>query len=64
GAVMSVEWVKSKHAKSVCMPSSRPISLLENVTPGSRPHFFNQKIDARDPEKNIPLTAANVTRRS
>lgn len=34
----------SRHAKSVCRPSSREMSSLENVSPGMRPRFFNQKM--------------------
>jgi hypothetical protein len=37
---------------------------LEKDNPGIIPLFFNQKIDAKAPEKNIPSTAANATRRS
>jgi hypothetical protein len=29
-----------------------------------RPRFFNQNMDANEPEKNIPSTAAKATRRS
>jgi hypothetical protein len=34
------------------------------VRPGIKPRFFNQKIEAKDPEKKIPSTAANATKRS
>jgi hypothetical protein len=34
---------------------------LENVSPGINDLFFNQKIAQKDPEKNIPYTAANAT---
>ena len=40
------------------------MSSLENVKPGMRPRFLSQKIDAKDPEKKIPSTAANATSRS
>lgn len=53
-----------KHAKSVCNPSSRLISSLLNVKPGILPLFFNQKIEANAPLKNIPSTQAKATRRS
>lgn len=44
--------------------SSREMSSLLKVRPGMRPLFFNQKIDAKLPEKKIPSTAANATIRS
>ncbi|KAJ7502345.1 hypothetical protein B0H11DRAFT_1620356, partial [Mycena galericulata] len=56
--------VNNRQAKSVCMPSSRLMSSFENVRPGMRPRFFIQKIEANEPEKKIPSTAANATRRS
>jgi hypothetical protein len=40
------------------------MSSLENVKPGIRPRFLSQKIDANDPEKKIPSTAAKAMRRS
>lgn len=45
------------------MPSSREINSLEKVRPGMRPLLFNQKMAANEPEKKIPSTAANATRR-
>ncbi|VVD02492.1 unnamed protein product [Leptidea sinapis] len=36
-------------------------SSLLNVSPGMRPRFFSQNIEAKLPEKNIPSTAANAT---
>ena len=36
----------------------------EKVSPGMRPRFLSQKIEAKDPEKKIPSTAAKATRRS
>ena len=45
-------------------PSSREMSSLENVNPGMRPRFLSQKMDANEPEKKIPSTAAKATRRS
>src|SRR5271156_4084602 len=53
----------SRQAKSVCMPSSREISSLEKVRPGMRPRFLSQKMEAKEPEKKIPSTAAKATRR-
>lgn len=41
--------------------SSLDISSLLNVSPGITPLFFNQKIEAKDPEKKIPSTAAKAT---
>lgn len=40
------------------------MSSLENVRPGIKPLFFNQKIAAKEPEKKIPSTAAKATTRS
>jgi hypothetical protein len=40
------------------------MSSFEKVKPGMRPRFLSQKMDANDPEKNIPSTAAKATRRS
>lgn len=40
------------------------MSSLEKVSPGIKPLFFSQKIDAKEPEKKIPSTAANATTRS
>jgi hypothetical protein len=37
------------------------MSSFENVKPGIKPRFFNQNIDAKAPEKNIPSTAAKAT---
>lgn len=54
----------SPDLQSVCRPSSREISSLENVNPGMSPLFLSQKMDANDPEKKIPSTAANATSRS
>src|ERR1700760_2391835 len=55
--------LKSRQAKSVCIPSSREISSLEKVRPGMRPRFLSQKIEAKEPLKKIPSTAAKATRR-
>ena len=59
-----LRWLKSKQAKSVCMPSSRLISSFEKVRPGMSPRFFIQNMEAKEPEKNIPSTAAKAMRRS
>ncbi|KAG1765743.1 hypothetical protein EV702DRAFT_981316, partial [Suillus placidus] len=53
-------WLKSKQAKSVCVHSSRLMSSLENVRPGMRPRFLSQKMDAKEPEKKVPSTAAKA----
>ena len=45
-------------------PSSREMSSLEKVSPGMRPRFFSQNTAQKDPEKKIPSTTANATRRS
>lgn len=44
-------WLKSKHAKYVCMPSSRLISSFEKVRPDTRPRFFIQKMEAKGLKK-------------
>jgi hypothetical protein len=59
-----LRWVNNRQAKSVCRPSSREMSSLENVNPGIRPRFLSQKMDANEPEKKIPSTAANAIKRS
>src|SRR5881392_2965364 len=40
------------------------MSSLEKVKPGMRPRFLSQKMEANDPEKKIPSTAAKAMRRS
>ena len=40
------------------------MSSFENVSPGMRPLFLSQKIEANDPEKKIPSTAAKAINRS
>lgn len=57
-------WSKSRHAKSVSIPSSWLMWLLEKVGPGMRPRFLSQKMDVKEPEKKIPSTTAKVTWRS
>ena len=56
--------VLSGHAIHITDPglltSSRLISSLLNVSPGMTPRFFNQKMEANDPEKKIPSTAAKA----
>ena len=59
-----VEVGKSRQAKSACMPSSWQVSLFEKASPGMKPHFLNQKIDANEPEKKMPSMATNASRRS
>ena len=36
----------------------------EKVRPGMSPRFLSQKMDANEPEKKMPSTAAKATRRS
>ncbi|KAH3680048.1 hypothetical protein WICPIJ_008429 [Wickerhamomyces pijperi] len=55
------KWANNKQAKSVWRPSSRQINSLEKVKPGIKPLFFNQKMEAKEPEKKIPSTAAKAT---
>ena len=50
--------------KSQCIPSSRLISSLLKHSPGIKPRFFSQKMAQKEPEKNIPSTAANAIMRS
>lgn len=38
--------------------------LTEKVNPGISPRFLSQKIDANDPEKKMPSTAAKAMSRS
>lgn len=49
---------------NLILTSSLLMSSLEKVSPGIKPLFFSQKIDAKEPEKKIPSTAANATTRS
>ena len=46
------------------MTSSLLISSLEWARPGISPLFFSQKMDAKEPEKKMPSTAAKATIRS
>ena len=46
---------------TVCVPSSRLINSFENVNPGIKPRFFNQKMAAKEPEKKMPSTQAKAT---
>jgi hypothetical protein len=46
--------------KLQCSPSSRLISSLLMQSLGIRPHFFNQKMAQKEPEKNTPSTAASA----
>lgn len=53
------------HSKlHLALTSSLLMSSLEKVSPGINPLFFNQKMDAKEPEKKIPSTAAKATTRS
>ncbi|KIJ90363.1 hypothetical protein K443DRAFT_116696, partial [Laccaria amethystina LaAM-08-1] len=58
------KWLKRRQAKSVCIPSSRWIISFEKVSPRTSSRFFIQKMDVKEPEKKMPSTAANATRRS
>jgi hypothetical protein len=40
------------------------MSSLLNVNPGISPRFLSQNMEAKDPLKNIPSTAANAIKRS
>ena len=52
-----------RHAQLQCNPLSWLISSLLKQSPGIRPHFFNQKMEQKELEKNMPSTAANVIMR-
>jgi hypothetical protein len=54
----------SINSQSVCRPSSLEMSSFEKVSPGINPLFLSQKIDANEPEKKMPSTAAKATSRS
>jgi hypothetical protein len=56
--------VKSRHAKSVWRPSSLEINSFEKVNPGIKPRFLSQKMEANEPEKKMPSTAAKAIKRS
>ena len=43
--------------------SSLEMSSFENVSPGMSPRFLSQKMAQKDPEKKMPSTHANATRR-
>ena len=45
----------------MCSPSSLEISSFEKQRPGITPFCFNQNIEQKAPEKNIPSTTANAT---
>ncbi len=51
------------HAKLQSSPLSRLISSLLKQSPVIRPCFFNQKMAQKEPEKNMPSTAANAIMR-
>ncbi|KAG0692419.1 hypothetical protein DFH29DRAFT_817588, partial [Suillus ampliporus] len=57
-----LRWLKSRHAKLVCIPSSWLMSSFQNIRPGMRSCFLSQKINAKEPEKKMPSTAAKVAR--
>ncbi|KAG1842194.1 hypothetical protein DFJ58DRAFT_666119, partial [Suillus subalutaceus] len=56
-------WPRSKQARSVCIPSSRLMSSLENLRSGMRLCFLSQKMDAKEPEK-MPSMAVKATKHS
>lgn len=64
GVGFCMVYLNMRHAKSQCISSSREINSLENVNPGIKLRFFNQKIAAKLPLKNIPSTAENAITRS
>ena len=61
GRVWHLRWLKSRNAKSVCMPPPRLMSLFKKVSPSIKPHFFSQKMDKNEPEKKRPSMAAKAT---
>ena len=40
------------------------LDTLEKAKPGMRPRFLSQKMEANEPEKKMPSTAAKAMRRS
>jgi uncharacterized protein YuzE len=58
GIGMRATLLNNKHAKPACMPSLRLITSLEKVRPGIKPCFLNQKVDVKDLERKMPLTAS------
>ncbi len=60
GVGLCFNFVYNRQAKSQCNPSSLLMSSFEKVKPGINPRFFSQKIEANDPEKNMPSTTANA----
>jgi len=53
--------LNSRHAKLVCILSSRKISSLLNGRTGVKPHLLRQKIEANDPLKNPQLRTQRDT---
>ena len=43
--------------------ADREMNSFETESPGKRPRFFSQKMQQNEPEKKIPSTHANATRR-
>ena len=54
----------SKECGVLTLTSSLLISSLEWARPGISPLFFSQKMEAKEPEKKMPSTAAKATIRS
>ena len=53
----------SRHAKSVCSPSSLLMSSLLKHRPGRSPRFFSQKMEQKEPLKKMPSMQAKARRR-
>lgn len=45
----------------MCIPSSLEISSLENVSPGIKPRFLSQKIEAKDPVSSFDERMTDAT---
>src|SRR3989344_1134259 len=60
GNLFTINVLYSKHAKSLCDPSSLLINSFEVHNADINPLFFNQNIEQKLLEKNIPSTIANA----
>jgi hypothetical protein len=56
--LISLEY--SRQAKLQCSPLLRLMSLLLKLRPGMIPCFLSQNMAQKEPEKKMPLTAANA----
>ena len=54
GTSISYHWLWVDQPPGNSMAPNLEMSSLLKVSPGIKPRFFNQKIEAKEPEKNIP----------